>query len=77
MQIVLDVKPSYYEQIMGVLQSLDPRFFNKIETDEQSLYIQNKRYLEQELRELDNGKANMISEEEFWASIDEALTNFK
>jgi len=77
MQIVLDVKPSYYEQIMGVLQSLDPRFFNKIETDEQSLYIQNKRYLEQELRELDNGKANMISEEEFWASTDEALTNFK
>lgn len=77
MQILLDVKPNYYEQIMGVLQSLDPRFFNKIETDESSLYVQNKHYLERELNELESGKATMISEKEFWASTDETLTNFK
>jgi hypothetical protein len=71
MQIVLDVKPNYYEQIMGVLQSLDSRFFNKIETDEQSLYAQNKRYLE---KEIDSGKAKMISEEEFWVSTDKTLS---
>jgi hypothetical protein len=74
MQIVLDVKPNYYEQIMGVLQSLDSRFFNKIETDEQSLYVQNKCYLEKELNEIDSGKAKMISEEEFWVSTDKTLS---
>ncbi|MFA6144216.1 MAG: hypothetical protein WCW84_01270 [Sulfurimonas sp.] len=70
MQIVLDVKPSYYEQIMGVLQSLDPRFFNKIETDDSSVYSQNKRYLMQELNEIDSEKATMISEEYFWISTE-------
>ncbi|MGZ8547794.1 MAG: hypothetical protein ACXW33_04175 [Sulfuricurvum sp.] len=77
MQIILDVKPSYYEQIMGVLQSLDPRFFNKIETDESSIYSQNKRYLMQELNEMDSEKAVMISEEDFWVSTDEVLSNLK
>ncbi len=77
MQIVLDVKPNYYEQIMGVLQSLDPRFFNKIETDDTSVYSQNKKYLMQELSEIDSGKAVMISEEEFWASTDNVISNLK
>ena len=77
MQIVLDVKPSYYEQIMGVLQSLDPRFFNKIETDVTSVYSQNKRYLVQELNEMDSEKSTMISEEDFWVSTDEVLANLK
>lgn len=77
MQILLDVKPSYYQQIMGVIQSLDPRFFNKIETDETSLYVHNKQYLEQELRDIDSGKATMISEEEFWVSTDETLDKIK
>lgn len=77
MQIVLDVKPNYYEQIMGVLQSLDPRFFNKIETDETSVYSQNKKYLMQELHEMDSKKATMISEEDFWTSTDEVLSTLK
>lgn len=77
MQIMLDVKPNYYEQIMGVLQSLDPRFFNKIVTDDTSLYVQNKRYLEQELSDLESGKATIISEEEFWVSTDYTLTSIK
>lgn len=77
MQIVLDVKPNYYEQIMGVLQSLDPRFFNKIETDDTSVYSQNKKYLMQELNEIESGKAVMISEEEFWASTDNVISNLK
>lgn len=77
MQIVLDVKPSYYQQIMGVLQSLDPRFFNKIETDNTSLYSQNQTYLAQELGEIESANAKMISEEEFWASTDEVLSNLK
>ena len=77
MQILLDVKPSYYQQIMGVLQSLDPRFFNKIETDNTSFYSQNKEYLEKELLEIDSGKAAMISEEVFWASTDDVIANLK
>jgi hypothetical protein len=77
MQIVLDVKPSYYQQIMGVLQSLDPRFFNKIETEDTSVFAQNRNFLAQELNELENGKATLISEEEFWASTDETLADLK
>jgi hypothetical protein len=77
MQIILDVKPNYYEQIMGVLQSLDPHFFNKIETDENSVYSQNKKYLMKELDEIDSNKVTLVSEEEFWTSTDEVLSNLK
>ncbi|KIM11260.1 MAG: hypothetical protein KU37_06350 [Sulfuricurvum sp. PC08-66] len=77
MQIVLDVKPSYYQQIMGVLQSLDPRFFNKIETDTTSLFAQNQKYLAQELADMESKNATMISEEAFWASTDEVLATSK
>lgn len=43
MQIILDVKPNYYEQVVAVLRALDRRFFIKIDIDDTAEVCNNKR----------------------------------
>ena len=50
MHISLDINSNYEAQFISILQSLDKRFFNKIE--------------------INSGKADFISEDEFWHNLD-------
>lgn len=76
MQVVLDINESYEAQFMGVLQSLDRRFFKKVEIDSNSQFMQNKNYLVKELQSMENGTAKMVSEDDFWASTDRVLEKY-
>ena len=76
MQVVLDINESYEAQFIGVLQSLDRRFFKKVEIDSNSQFMQNKASLEKELQSIESGAAKMLSEEDFWASTDRALEKY-
>jgi len=77
MQVVLDIKESYEAQFIGVLQSLDSRFFNKVEIDKDSLFMKNKAYLHKALESIDNGTAKMISLEEFEEKMDKVLSEYE
>ena len=76
MQVVLDINESYEAQFMGVLQSLDRRFFKKVEIDSNSQFMENKNYLAKELQSMENGTAKMVSEDDFWASTDRVLEKY-
>ena len=76
MQVVLDINESYEAQFMGVLQSLDRRFFKKVEIDSNSQFMQDKNYLAKELQSIENGTAKMVSEDDFWASTDRVLEKY-
>lgn len=76
MQVVLDINESYEAQFMGVLQSLDRRFFKKVEIDSNSQFMQDKNYLAKELQSMENGTAKMVSEDDFWASTDRVLEKY-
>lgn len=76
MQVVLDINESYEAQFMGVLQSLDRRFFKKVEIDSNSQFMQDKNYLAKELQSMENGTAKMVSEDDFWALTDRVLEKY-
>ena len=76
MQVVLDINESYEAQFMGVLQSLDRRFFKKVEIDSNSQFMQDKNYLAKELQSMENGTAKMVSEDDFGASTDRVLEKY-
>lgn len=77
MQIVLDIKESYEAQFMSILQSLDGRFFNKVSVDKNSQFSKDKSYLQNELKELDNCSATMVSLEEFEVQMDTVLAEYE
>lgn len=77
MQVVLDIKESYEAQFIGVLQSLDGRFFNKVEIDKNSLFMKNRAHLHEVLESIDSGTATMISLEEFEENMDKALSEYE
>ena len=79
MQIILDINEGYEAQFIGVLQSLERKFFKKVEKveiDASSQFMQDKAYLEDALKSIDNGTAKMLSEDEFWASTDSVLAKY-
>ena len=43
MQLILDINEGYEDQFIGVLQSLDRKFFKKVEIDKNSTFIQDVR----------------------------------
>lgn len=73
MQLILDINEGYEAQFIGVLQSLDRKFFKKVEIDKNSAFMQDKAYLEEALKSIDDGTAKMISEDEFRTSTDSVL----
>jgi hypothetical protein len=73
MNIVLDIKPNFEAQVMGVLQSLNQNFFNSIKVEGDSEFLKNKQYLQDTLTKIDNGSTEMINEGEFWSAIDKNL----
>jgi len=76
MQIILDINEGYEAQFIGVLQSLERKFFKKVEIDASSQFMQDKAYLEDALKSIDNGTAKMLGEDEFWASTDSVLAKY-
>ncbi len=70
MQLILDINEGYEAQFIGVLQSLDRKFFKKVEIDKNSTFMQDKAYLEEALRSIDDGTAKMMSIEEFDADME-------
>ena len=76
MHIMIDVKSGYTDQFMTILQSLDKNFFNEIRIDESSEFAKNKKYLEQELSDLDSGFASTFNEEDFWDRINNTIEKF-
>lgn len=77
MQIVLDVNDSYEAQFMTILQSLDKRFFSRVQVDKNSQFAEYKTFLENELREIDGGKAKMLSIDEFDTIMDSVLAEYE
>lgn len=75
MNVVLDIKPNFEAQVIGVLQSLNQSFFNSIKVEGDSEFLKNKQYLHETLSKIDNGTAIMLSEEEFWGAIDKNLNS--
>ncbi len=76
MQIVIDVKEGYATQFLSILQSLDSRFFNKVTLEESSDFMKDKQYLQEELAELQSGKATMVSLDEFETRLDNVLSEY-
>lgn len=70
MQLILDINEGYEAQFIGVVQSLDCKFFKKVEIDKNSTFMQDKAYLEEALRSIDDGTAKMMSIEEFDADME-------
>ncbi len=76
MQLILDINEGYEAQFIGVLQSLDRKFFKKVEIDKNSAFMQDKEYLEEALKSMDDGTAKMLSIEEFDADMDRVLSQY-
>ncbi len=76
MQIVIDVKEGYATQFLSIFQFLDSRFFNKVTLEESSDFMKDKQYLQEELEELQSGKATMISLDEFETRLDNVLSEY-
>lgn len=77
MQVHLEVDDNYAAQFVGVLQSLDSRFFKKVEIGSDSQFAKDKSDLQQTLKKIDEGKANMISLDEFDANMDKVLGEYE
>lgn len=76
MQIVIDVKEGYATQFLSILQSLDSRFFNKVTLEESSDFMKDKQYLQEELADMQSGKATMLSLDEFETRLDNVLSEY-
>ena len=75
-QVVIDVKSGYTDQFMTILQSLDKNFFNEIRIDDSSEFMKNKKYLEKELKSLDDGYSDILEEDYFWSRISNSIEKF-
>lgn len=76
MQVVIDVKSGYTDQFMTFLQSLDKNFFNEIRIDDSSEFMKNKKYLEKELKSMDDGSSDILEEDYFWSRISNSIEKF-
>lgn len=76
MQVILDINESYEAQFIGILQSLDRKFFKKVEIEANSAFMRDRAHLEEALASIDNGTEKMMSEDEFWASTDSVLAKY-
>ncbi len=76
MQVVLDINENYEAQFIGVLQSLDKKIFKNVKIEAESQFMQDKSYLQEALKNIDDGTVQMLSIEEFDANMDKVLREY-
>lgn len=70
MQFAVNANDAVAEKLLRVLEHFKEE---GVEVSPMDDYLKNKRYLENQLTRIDSGEGKLLTEEEFWAGIDQSL----